>query len=272
MGSAFEMFTAQRLEHGAFTVFRSTWHCDPNLAPASVLFLPFLNSTTRQHQKFLDLYAGELAPTGRPASVLVASTTLSEFLSIRRGAAKARAIHDCVVDVFGSKPLSIHSMSVGAFTHAVALADPEYGAAYRARIRGQIFDSIVYGGPLREGGLERISRGVQSVAPPPMGPIIAAIASGCFAVSPSTVDVLDRYVLEFKDRPAEAPALFVGSDDDAMCDVGALSEMIDEWRKRGHPVESLRFATSPHAGHLRRNPAEFKRAFSELLSRIEWNP
>ena len=38
------MFTAQRLEHPAFTVFRSTWHCDPNLAPASVLFLPFLNS------------------------------------------------------------------------------------------------------------------------------------------------------------------------------------------------------------------------------------
>ena len=266
------MFTAERLEHAACTVFRSTWQCDTSLAPASVLFLPFLNSTTRQHSHYLDLYEAEFAPIGRPCDVLVASTTLFEFLSIRRGAAKARAVHRSVVDVFGSKPLAVHSMSVGAFTHAVALADPECGAAYRGRIRGQIFDSIVYGGPLRKGGLERISHGVQSVAPPPMGPVIAAIARGCLALSPSTVDVLDSYVLAFKDRPAEAPTLFVVSDDDAMCDAGALSALVAEWRERGRQVESLRFETSPHAGHLRRHPAEYRRAFSGLLSSVEWDP
>ena len=105
----------------------------------------------------------------------------------------------------------------------------------------------------------------------PAGAILAAIARGFFAVSPSTVAALDRYIVEFKDRPAaRAPSLFFGSDDDAMCDAEALGSLVREWRARGLDADLVRFESSPHAGHLRAHPAEYKRAFSEWLMRVDW--
>ena len=266
------MFKATALERAAFTLFRSTWAHNEALAPASVLFLPFLNSTPKQHAKYMSLWAEHYEPAGRPVNVLVATTSLDEFLSIERGVAKARAIHETLDSVCGpNAPVAVHSMSVGSFMHAVSLVDPERGAAHRDRICGQIFDSVVYGGAVREGGLERIVAGVAGAAPPPIGAVLGPIARAYLSASPSTVDTLDRYIFEFSAGAAEAPALFVCSDNDTMCDIDSLASLMSEWREQGRDAMVIRFASSPHADHLRKHPVEFRGVFFELLSKLEWD-
>ena len=153
-------FVSQKLTKN-ITLLKSQWDISHKPStPVGVLFMPFLGSKPKHHKPYLTLYEDFYGQLKRPVDILVVQATILDFLSISRGKLLSANVLDAMHDELDpSSKVIAHGMSVGNFIHAVNLKY-DRNDMYQNRIGGQIFDSPVYGGPIKSGGLERIVEGI----------------------------------------------------------------------------------------------------------------
>ncbi|KAG8576670.1 hypothetical protein GDO81_009932 [Engystomops pustulosus] len=114
---------------------------DPSARPL-LLFLPWLGSNARSHEKYIQIYF-KLG-----FDVLVAESSLSHFLWPKTGLTYAGCLLDKLMGEkeLCSRKLYLHAMSIGGYTFAQMLvASSKEQQEVLKRIHGQVFDSLVVG-------------------------------------------------------------------------------------------------------------------------------
>lgn len=212
---------------------------------------PWLGSRPQAVNKYCEIYFR----TG--FDVLVVESEVKEFLWPHWGLDRGKMLLDLLEsDRFVSRPLLVHSFSIGGYTFAQLLVHisqdrPRY-QALAERIKGQIYDSLVVG------SLDNMATGLSKTLFPGWEGVVKKVSLLYFGIFKSqTVDYYDTGIDVFWKTPITAPALFFFCENDVMSVAETVEELIDYWRKNGIDVTMKKWEDSTHAGHLKRHPQEY---------------
>jgi hypothetical protein len=188
----------------------------------------------------------------------------------------AKAISQEVLDYLATNetPLStnqflVHTLSLGSYMYAVMLMtifEKEYQYAFlKSKIRGQVFDSFIYGG----------KRNVVNV----LGAVISnSMISGAMRNLAFIYDLLTKSETHnFYDgvgrflemAPIHSPVLFYHSLNDPLCDSAAFHSLVDQWSgKEGIDLHVKCWHQSKHAQHFQEHPREYLKAMQSYLEKV----
>lgn len=258
------------------TLLKSTWESvkpkiTPNV-PLSVLFMPFLGSKLKHRQQYFKLYEDFYRPLHKPVDIFLVQANLLDFIAISRGKRLSSNILNVIEENRQpSSKLIVHGISVGNFVHAINL-QYDKNNTYQSKIIPQIFDSHVYGGPVREGGLERIMKSIlettlfKNKSKNTLAKHMTLNAASCI-VTPNT-EVFDDYITTFLTQSRNAPILTFYSTDDVMIDASKYSDVVKNWKEGGVSADAVCFNASVHAKHIIQHPKTFKSRFDRFLSTL----
>ncbi|MBN3295281.1 TMM53 protein, partial [Amia calva] len=216
-----------------------------------LLLLPWLGSRPRAVDKYCEIYL----KTG--FDVLVVESEVTHFLWPRWGLDYGAKILDVLQSQqFISRPLLVHSFSIGGFTFAqVMLHISRKSQQYQSltnRIHGHIYDSLVVG------SVERMATGVgKSMFPRLQGPVQGVSLLYFRVFKKYTVDYYNDSINVFWNTPVKAPALFFFCDNDPLSDSEEVEKLTGHWQTQGISVGKKRWKESIHAGHLREHPEDY---------------
>ncbi|KAG7454299.1 hypothetical protein MATL_G00258230 [Megalops atlanticus] len=231
-----------------------------------LLLFPWLGSRPRAVAKYCEPYLAA------GFDVLVVESGVSQFLWPRWGLGYAADVLEVLQsDGFASRPLLVHALSIGGYTFTQLLVHVSQDARrYRGltdRIRGQIYDSLVCG------SLEQMAVGVGQNVFPWWEGLVRQASLLYFRVFKSyTVDYFNAGVDVFLNSPVTAPALFFYCENDELCDLGKMEEVIECWRRRGVAVQTRKWAESTHAANLHHHPEEYLSALDNFLQSLGMTP
>ena len=258
------------------TLLKSNWDISSNSStstPVSVLFLPFMGSKPKHHKPYIQVYEEFYRPYKRPVDIVVVQANILDFLSISRGKRLSSKVKDIMQEHLNpSSKVIAHGMSVGNFLHSVNL-QYDTDNVYQRRIVGQIFDSPVYGGPIKSGGIERIIEGIveTTLSKSKMNNQLIRqllMKLAYLAVMPN-VQIFDNYIKIFISKTTTAPILTYYSTNDVMLDSVKYEIIIKEWKNEGVDVNDFCLSNSGHAQHIIRHPETFKHNFAKFLSNLK---
>jgi hypothetical protein len=258
------------------TLLKSKWDMSSNSitsTPVSVIFFPFMGSKPKHHKPYIQLYEEFYRPYKRPVDIVVVQANILDFLSISRGKRLSSNVKDVMNDHLNpSSKVIVHGMSVGNFLHSVNL-EHDKDNVYQRRIAGQIFDSPVYGGPVKSGGIERIIEGIveTTLSKSKMNNQLIRqllMKLAYLAVMPN-VQVFDNYINTFISKSTTAPILTYYSTNDVMLDSVKYEIIIKECKNQGADVTDICLSNSGHAQHIIRHPETFKHHFAKFLSNLK---
>ncbi|XP_053320095.1 uncharacterized protein LOC128491799 isoform X2 [Spea bombifrons] len=226
-----------------------------------LLFLPWLGSKARAFEKYILLYF-KLG-----FDVLVAESSLSHFLWPKNGLDYAGQLVNLLMTEkdFSSRSLFVHAVSIGGYTFAQMLVwtSKSHGEQRKTldRIHGQVYDSLVVG------SMERMATGVAGMVSLPF--LKSLVARGTLLyfnlLKSQTVDYYENGIQTFWNMPLTCPALFFYCMDDPLSDHTAVEQLKKDWEKRGIKVQSKKWNSSLHAGHLRRHPQEYTEELEKFI-------
>lgn len=239
------------------------------VAKPLVLFFPWVMAPKSAVNKYCDLYHQ------RGWDVLTIQGKMKHFMWPPQAIAMSQEIityithNDCQI----KRPIVIHGMSIGAYIYTVLLMElqkrPKLLEKLKARINGQVFDSIVIG------GLEKMGVGIATSLSERSFMqylIMASVKVYLKMTHRHTVEFYRLAVSTYQENPMKCPSLFFYSEDDPMSDPEAMRELVDNWRNNGNlRVTTKSWASSPHAGHMRKNPAEYVETLETFLDSIGVN-
>ncbi|KAM3924898.1 transmembrane protein 53-like [Leptodactylus fuscus] len=227
-----------------------------------VLFLPWLGSNARSHEKYIQLYF-KLG-----FDVLVAESSLSHFLWPKTGLNYAEHLLDILMveKDLCSRKLYLHAMSIGGYTFAQMLVgSSKEQREMLGRIHGQVFDSLVVG------SMERMATGVARVVSLPL--LRSLIVRGTllyFSLLKShTADYYDKGIKAFWENPVTCPALFFYCINDPMSDHTMVDMIQQDWEKKGIEVQGKKWEKSVHAGHLREHTQEYTDILNNFINGLQ---
>ncbi|XP_077120489.1 transmembrane protein 53-A-like isoform X1 [Ranitomeya variabilis] len=227
-----------------------------------LLFLPWLGSNSRSHEKYIQLYF-KLG-----FDVLVVESSMLHFLWPKTGLEFAgRLLHLLVKEKdLSSRKLYIHAMSIGGYTFAQMLV----GSSMEQRkilekIHGQVFDSLVIG------SIERMARGVaRMVSFPLLESLMVRVTLLYFSLLKAhTADYYEKGIQAFWESPVTCPALFFYCMNDPMSDHTTVDKLLEYWEKKGIEVQGKNWEKSVHAGHLRRHTREYTEILNNFISGLQ---
>ncbi|XP_041463886.1 uncharacterized protein LOC121414905 [Lytechinus variegatus] len=230
----------------------------------TVVFLPWMNATQSQANRYRELYAT------RGFNVLTVRGNLSYFLWPQWAMPLATELADFLKDETRG-PLLVHSMSVGAYLYAVTLSvisdNPDKYSSLVSRVKGHVYDSIVVG------TLEEMARGVGLIAAPKSTILQQAISRSCLlyfaATKRHTVLPYNRFIDMVHNSPFKTPKLCFYSRNDVMCLPEAMERLMNHWRNDyGLDVTAMAWENSPHASHLRTDPETYNTLLNEYLKKV----
>ncbi|XP_061679430.1 uncharacterized protein si:dkey-5i3.5 isoform X2 [Syngnathoides biaculeatus] len=230
------------------------------------LMLPWLGARPQAVAKYCELYLR----TG--FDVLVVESEVQEFLwprwSLQHGKKLLDLLHS---ERFASRPLLVHAFSIGGFTFSQLLVlvseDPQKYEALAARIKGQIYDSLVVG------SVELMASGVAKIAFPRWEIPVKHMSLFYFnTFKRQTVDYYNKSINVFWNSPVTAPALFFYCDNDPLSNPTALEEVVNFWRGRGVVLTAKKWEHSKHAGHLKMHPQEYVDTLESFLHSLHMVP
>ncbi|KAJ8373820.1 hypothetical protein SKAU_G00044000 [Synaphobranchus kaupii] len=174
-------------------------------------------------------------------------------------------------DRFISRPLLVHSFSIGSYTFSQLLVhlskDTQRYQCFIDRVKGHVYDSVVMG------TVERMAAGLGKNTFPLLEGLIKWMILLYFRVFRRyTVDIFNAALNVIWNNPITAPALFFFCENDAMCDHKELEDLIEYWKKRGVTVQSRKWVESKHAGHLRHHPQDYLSALDNFLQSLNMTP
>lgn len=261
-------FTSKNLARN-LTLYESTWPYQEHLRSATIIFLPFLGSKPKHHEKYMELYADFYRARQRPCNVLLKKSEILDFVWITKGVYAARKnLNMFEHGLWPDDRILIHGMSVGCFVHAIYLQEDGHNEDYRRRIIGQLHDSPVYGGSLRF-GKDRIIAGLtEGIANPHIKNVCkslgkARLSFGLFEMQ------MDSYINQFIDKTPAVPTLTFTSTQDQMIDVALYEDVVMKWKSRGMDVEYKCFDDTPHVRALAQHPDVYRKLFNEYLTKVE---
>ncbi|KAG8576667.1 hypothetical protein GDO81_009932 [Engystomops pustulosus] len=234
---------------------------DPSARPL-LLFLPWLGSNARSHEKYIQIYF-KLG-----FDVLVAESSLSHFLWPKTGLTYAGCLLDKLMGEkeLCSRKLYLHAMSIGGYTFAQMLvASSKEQQEVLKRIHGQVFDSLVVG------SMEKMATGVaRMVSKPLFEPLLVRVTLLYFSLLKAhTADYYDKGIQAFWENPVNCPALFFYCMNDPMSDHTTVDKLLQAWEKKGIKVQGKNWETSVHAGHLRRHTQEYTDILNNFINDLQ---
>nr|DBA31460.1 TPA: hypothetical protein GDO54_007306 [Pyxicephalus adspersus] len=224
-----------------------------------LLFLPWLGSTARSHEKYLELYF-QLG-----FDVLVAESSLVHFLWPKTGLEHAGQLLELLMGEkeLNSRRLFIHAMSIGGYLFAQMLVrSSKQQREMLERIHGQVFDSLVVG------SMERMAAGVARMVSSPL--LEALVVRGTLLyfslMKAQTTDYYERGIQAFWDKPIPCPSLFFYCLNDPLSDYVKVEELLQSWGKQGIKVQGKKWENSIHAGHLKKYTEEYTDTLNIFIS------
>ena len=255
------------------SILKSQWDVSKwKTTPIGVLFMPFLGAKPKHYKPYLKLYEEFYQKKLQPVDILVVQADVLDFLSISKGKLLSSNVSDVISNHLStSSKIIAHGMSVGNFVHAVNLQHIRSNR-YKDRIVGQIYDSPVYGGPIKNGGLERIVEGIVETTLSK-----SKIKSGilrqfltkaaCLGVTPNA-KIFDDYISSFVNESSHSPILTFYSSNDVMLDSEKYGLIVEGWKARGSEVKAFCFDDSVHAKHIVHHPQLYKETFIRFLTSL----
>ncbi|KAM4035788.1 uncharacterized protein ACNLHF_014873 isoform 1-T1 [Anomaloglossus baeobatrachus] len=227
-----------------------------------LLFLPWLGSNARSHEKYIQLYFN------LGFDVLVVESSISHFLWPKTGLEYAeRLLHLLMGEKdLSSRKLYLHAMSIGGYTFAQMLVgSSKEQREILEKIHGQVFDSLVVG------SMERMARGVaRMVTFPFLESLMVRVTLLYFSLLKAyTADYYEKGIQAFWENPVTCPALFFYCMNDPMSDHTTVDELLQYWEKKGIEVQGKKWEQSVHAGHLRRHTQEYTDILSNFINGLQ---
>ncbi|XP_051890250.1 transmembrane protein 53-A [Pristis pectinata] len=225
-----------------------------------LLMLPWLGAKPHAIERYRQTYY----PYG--FDILDVETSILHFLWPRCGLSYALQVVDLLQrEPFASCPIIIHAFSIGGFLFAkmiTASRNIPWHSSFKARVIGQIFDSLVIG------NADRMAKGVsQMLAPPFLQPILKRIT--LFWLLRGYITSYHKTAIKsFWDHMCPAPILVFSSKNDPLSDSMELEALLQSWRKKGIPVTEKSWDISRHAGHLRQHPQEYQNTLKNFLNSL----
>ncbi|XP_063782761.1 transmembrane protein 53-like [Pseudophryne corroboree] len=229
-----------------------------------LLFLPWLGSKSRSHEKYIQLYF-KLG-----FDVLVAESSLLHFLWPKTGLEYAGQLVDLLIGEkdLCSRRLYLHAISIGGYLFAQMLVcSSKEQRTMLERIYGQVFDSLVIG------SMEKMATGVaRMITFPLLEPLVIRGTLLYFSLlKAQTADYYERGIQTFWDKPIHCPALFFYCMNDPMSDHATVEKVMQDWEKHGLKVQGKKWEDSVHAGHLRRHTQEYTNTLTSFLHSLLTN-
>ncbi|KAL8602202.1 hypothetical protein ACOMHN_022715 [Nucella lapillus] len=87
----------------------------------------------------------------------------------------------------------------------------------------------------------------------------------------TTTETYDKLVTLFKKKPIPVPTLVIYTENDPMCDVAAMEQMLEDWKSIRPPfdVRKLSWRESTHAAHLREHNEDYVREWRTLMKKLK---
>ncbi|OWF41380.1 uncharacterized protein LOC110462574 [Mizuhopecten yessoensis] len=251
---------------------------------SKLLTLRSLNNSDKQSRKLVLLFDWLYA---KPAAVekycklyhdqgldvLTINGRLAHFLWPPEGYKLAESILSYTLEEHKNDVI-VHAFSVGAYLFTLCLMlsrrEPEKYGAFRDKVKGQVFDSIVLG------SYDHMSTGI-AVALPGTNlmkkPILQMMDVYYNMTKETTRDEYDKLVDLFKVDPIMAPTLLFYSYNDPMCYVPSIEEMITNWHRDlpALDVTSKCWEKSIHAAHLKFHQEEYLNHWGAWMTKISQN-
>ncbi|XP_069812378.1 transmembrane protein 53-like [Dendropsophus ebraccatus] len=224
-----------------------------------LLFLPWLGSSAKSFEKYIQLYF-KLG-----FDVLVAESSLLHFLWPKTGLEYAGHLLDLLMGEkdLCSRKLYLHAMSIGGYTFAQMLVgSSKEQREMLERIHGQVFDSLVIG------SLEKMATGVaRMVTYPLIQSLVVRVTLLYFSLLKShTTDYYEKGIQAFLEKPVPCPGLFFYCQNDPLSDHTTVDELLHLWRKKGMKVQGKKWENSVHAGHLRKHTQEYTDVLNNFIN------
>uniref|UniRef100_UPI00398E6629 transmembrane protein 53-A isoform X2 n=1 Tax=Pristiophorus japonicus TaxID=55135 RepID=UPI00398E6629 len=228
-----------------------------------LLLLPWHGAKPHSVERYRQIYY----PYG--FDILTVESSILHFLWPQYGLSYAEQVLDLLhSELFSSHPLVIHAFSLGGFLFvqmiASTLRDTSRYSGFKARITGQIFDSLVIG------NLDLMVKGAsQMLNPPFFQSFFRRVALFFFwLLSGYTVNHYQTAIATLWERPCHAPILIFYSENDPLCDNTKMESLLHGWRRKGIPVFGKSWKISRHAGHLRQHPEEYQSTLQNFLQSL----
>ncbi|XP_072097076.1 transmembrane protein 53-A isoform X2 [Mobula birostris] len=254
-----QTFVMKRLS-STITLYQISGKCLTGGPRPLLLMLPWFRAKSPAVERYRQLHH----PYG--FDILVVETNILHFLWPRLGLSYAQQVVDLLhKGSFASSPIIVHAFSIGVFLFAnmivVSRNIPLY-SNFKARVVGQIFDSLVIG------NTDRIAKGVsQILAPPFLQPVLKRMT--LFWLMRSYINSYHQAAIKlFWDHPYPAPVLVFSSRNDPLSDWVELEALLQSWQKKGIPVTGKSWDISHHAGHLRQHPQEYQEVLKSFLNSL----
>ncbi|XP_078580439.1 uncharacterized protein LOC144864340 isoform X2 [Branchiostoma floridae x Branchiostoma japonicum] len=225
-----------------------------------VLLFGWLGAKPRGLDRYRDIY------TGRGYDVLTVQGKLSHFTWPPRAVTFTHDLLTLLQKQLSERRLVVHAFSVGAYLYAIFLLHlhrhPDRYDSLRARIIGQVYDSIVYG------GLDKMATGVAEVSPLPSA-LVKSAAMAYFSLTRRyTVDTYNLAIDTFLRRQVAVPTLLFYCENDTMSRPDAMQELVQYWRQTGVALQVRSWRESRHAGHLIVHREEYLQTLGGFLDSL----
>ncbi|XP_038667653.1 uncharacterized protein si:dkey-5i3.5 [Scyliorhinus canicula] len=245
------------------TLYRNSTKSVANAPRPLLVLFPWLGATPHVVERYRQIYY----PYG--FDILTVESNILHFLWPQYGLAYASNVLDLLQsEPLSSPPLVIHAFSIGGFTVAqmiqATLRDAPRYAGFEARIRGQIFDSLVVG------NMELMANGAaQVLAHRFLQPLFKwALLLYFWLFKRYTVSHYQTSTEMFKERPYRTPILTFYSENDPLSDYKEVEALLRNWAMKGIHAVGKSWKISRHAGHLRQHPLEYQSAVQNFLGSL----
>lgn len=231
-----------------------------------VLMFDWLYAPQTALSKYCDLYHN------LGLDVITVKGKSMHFLWPPRGEELAKSLMNHIMNERPNREkVLVHAFSVGAYNYTICktlgLEQPELYGAFRAKIVGQIYDSIVLG------SYDNMSTGIAAAfhgSGNLTKPIIALMNLYYNITNKRTQVVYDKLVRNFRESPITVPTLIYYSHNDPMCDVPTMEEMIVNWQNDFpyFDVTVKSWEKSVHAAHLKFHRDEYLACWKNLINKV----
>ena len=258
-------------------LLKSTWNNPAkasSLKPVNVLFMPFATSKEKHQKPYIELYEKFYSPANRPVNILVAQAGLSDMWFPAKGKHFSNEIMDSMnKHLCPTSKIIVHAMSIGHFIHS-SLSYYDKSGGYLGRIAGQIYDSPIYGGSIKDGGLETIIDGWVETAliksPVLRHPYLQKMMKGAaWILFKRKVKHWDNIYSNWELKSAIAPILAYHSSNDILCDTTKYEELIKNWDTNGVDITAVNLKSSPHVKHLAQHPDIYEKHFQTFVKNLK---
>ncbi|XP_067915867.1 transmembrane protein 53-A [Heterodontus francisci] len=245
------------------TLYRNSTNTLAGAPKPLLLLLPWFGAKPPAVERYRKIYY----PYG--FDILTVESSILHFLWPRYGLSYALEVLDLLhSEPFSSRPLVIHAFSIGGFLFVqmivATLRDVPRYLGFKARIVGQIFDSLVIG------DVELMAKGVsQMLAPQFLLPLFRRATLFYFwLLSAYTVRHYQSGIRTFWETPYHSPILVFYSENDPLSSYTEVEALLCTWQRRGIRVLGKSWKISRHAGHLRQHPQEYQSTLQNFLQSL----